>query len=44
MEPVAAGPARFVAEGVFVDESGRGRGVARALARHVTEEARRRGC
>jgi GNAT superfamily N-acetyltransferase len=44
MEPVAAGLARFVAEDVFVDESGRGRGVGRALVRHVTDEARRRGC
>jgi GNAT superfamily N-acetyltransferase len=31
-------------EDVFVDESGRGRGLGTALVRHVIEEARRRGC
>jgi GNAT superfamily N-acetyltransferase len=31
-------------EDVFVDESGRGRGLGSTLVRHVVEEARRRGC
>ena len=31
-------------EDVFVDESGRGRGLGASLVRHVIEEARRRGC
>jgi GNAT superfamily N-acetyltransferase len=31
-------------EDVFVDESGRGRGLGSTLVRHVIEEARRRGC
>jgi ribosomal protein S18 acetylase RimI-like enzyme len=31
-------------EDVYVDESARGRGVARALLEHATERARERGC